>query len=238
MLHGYFAMGEQRIDGVARFVRLYQFDAITIVHTAFITEPAIAIENKYVRCRLRAIRVRYRLRFPIVKVRIGQMLVLCSDLHLLETVADIRGIEFVDGDCLWIIGLNRNDRDTPSLVICHELRNTALIHLCDGAMIAGEDHHENWTGRVVRELMNRSIYARKFELWRWGIQRENRVRCLPPRAQREHREYQSCPNVVSHIGFALLIPSNLLPVLSYFAKSGREVASASIKPIAHLIAPT
>ncbi len=94
--HGYFAIGQQRLDGVARFVRLHHFFAIAVIHAAFVAQAAIAIEHENVRRRLRAVSARHRLRFAVIKVRIGEMLVLGPDLHLLQAVAHVGGIEFVN----------------------------------------------------------------------------------------------------------------------------------------------
>src|ERR1700726_1718607 len=114
---------------------------------AFITETAIPIKNKYVWGSLRAVGFRYRLRLPIVKIRACQMLVLCLDLHLFETVADVGGIQFIDPDCRRIIRLNRNHSYAAVLVICRKLGDSTLVHLRDWTMIAGEHHDKDCTGR-------------------------------------------------------------------------------------------
>ena len=121
------------------------------------------------------------------------MLVLGADLHLFETVADVGGIEFIDPDGGGIIRLNRDHGDAAVFVVGRELRDAALVHLRDGTMIAGEDHDEHGAGRVVGELVNRSIDAGKFEVWRGRTEREDGMRLLGPRGERKEKERENSP---------------------------------------------
>jgi hypothetical protein len=121
---------EEGIDGIAGLMGLYQFRAVAIVHAAFIAEAAATIKDKYMRSSLRTKRSRYRLGFAVVEVRICQMFVLCPDLHLLETVADVRGIEFIDDNRFGIVGLDCDHRYAAVLVVRGELRDTAS-YICE-----------------------------------------------------------------------------------------------------------
>src|ERR1700691_5965623 len=113
------------------------------------------------------------------------MLVLGPDFHFFEAVAGVGGIQFVDGDRLWIIRLNRNHSNAAILVVRRKLRDTLLIHLRDRTMVADEHHYEDLACGVVGELMSRSVDAREFEVWRRRTQREDRMRFLRPRGQRK-----------------------------------------------------
>src|ERR1700752_662501 len=60
---------------IASVPRGYHFRAIAVVHTAFVAQLAFLVENKHVRCCLRTIRARNRLRFPVVKIRVVEILI-------------------------------------------------------------------------------------------------------------------------------------------------------------------
>ena len=92
------------------------------------------------------------------------MLVLGANLHLLKAVADVGGIEFIDGDRLGIIRFDGDDAHAAILVVGGQLGNTPLVHLCDRTMIAGEDHHHDGTSGIIGEPVYRSIDPKKFEI--------------------------------------------------------------------------
>src|ERR1700757_321842 len=108
------------------------------------------------------------------------MFVFGSNLHFLEAVADVRGIEFVDSDRLGIIWFDRDDTCTAIFVLGGQLGKALLVHLRDRAMIAGEDDHQDSTGRVVREPMYRSVDPRKFKGRGGRSYRKNRMCLLRP----------------------------------------------------------
>ena len=197
MLYCHLAMGKERIDGVAHLVGLHQFDAVAIVHAAFIAKTAVMIENEGVWRGLWTVGVRHRLRFPVVQVRIGQKPVLSTDLHLFKAVAHVRGVQLVDGDGLGIVGLNRNHRNTAVPIVRRQLRDTPLIHLRDRTMVAGKHDYQDLAGGIVGELVNRSVDAGKFKVRRRRTDCENRMRLLCPHGQCEQNKYEDLAHVIS-----------------------------------------
>ena len=87
------------------------------------------------------------------------MLVFGAELHLGQAVADIRGVQFIDPDRLWIVGLNRYHGHAPVLVVRGQPPETLFIHLRDRAMITGEDYNQDWTRRIIAQLVRLSIHA-------------------------------------------------------------------------------
>lgn len=106
------------------------------------------------------------------------MLVLHANLHVVECIADIGRIELVDGQRLRIVALDRDDGDAALSIIFIELLDTALIHLSDRTMIAGENHDENTARRIVAQLMGFPVDARKREIGRGRAQGKNGMRGL------------------------------------------------------------
>lgn len=60
-------------------------------------------------------------------------------------------------------------------------------------MIAGEHYNEHWIRRVVRQLMNRSIDARKLEVWRRRSECEDWMWLLRPSSQRKRKKGEDSP---------------------------------------------
>ena len=89
MLHRHFLVGEQRIDRVARVLSLHQLRSIAVIHTAFIAQMPLLIEDEDVWGRLGSVRARYLLRIAVIQVWIREVLILHPDLHLRQSIAYI-----------------------------------------------------------------------------------------------------------------------------------------------------
>ena len=88
------------------------------------------------------------------------------NLHIVERVAHIGRVEFVNPNSLWIVPLDCDHGHALVAVVLVELFDALLIHLGDWAMVAGEDDDKNRAGCIVAELMNFAVHAREREVWR------------------------------------------------------------------------
>ena len=84
-------------------------DAIAVVDVALVAKPAALVEDKDVRRRLGTVCRGDSLRVAGIEVRIVRCLYCSADLHLVEGVAHVGGIEFIDPDCLRIVPLDCDD---------------------------------------------------------------------------------------------------------------------------------
>ena len=117
MFHNDFLMRQYCVDRIARILRLHQLYSVAVVKAAFVAQTTFLIKDKGVRRCLGTIRPGHRLRVAIVKIGILQMLVFGADFHLGQTVAYIRGVQFIDPDRLRIVGLDRHHGHAPTLVV-------------------------------------------------------------------------------------------------------------------------
>src|SRR5260370_7661256 len=108
------------------------------------------------------------------------MLVFNADLHFFQAVADVGGIQFINTNRLGIIWLNSHHRDTLVAVIQSESLDALLVHLGNGAMIASKYDDKHCAGRIVRQTVCFSVYARQRKVWRRPTNRQNWMAVLRP----------------------------------------------------------
>src|SRR5258708_6549734 len=108
------------------------------------------------------------------------MAVLDTDLHFIQCVAYIGGVQLIDCYGLRIVALDCHDRNSPFSVVVIKLLNPAFIHLGDWAMVAGENHNEDGAAGVVVEFMNHSVHAGKREIGSGRAQWKDGVSWLAP----------------------------------------------------------
>ena len=95
---GHRLSGKQGLDRVARVLGFHQLLAIAVVDASLVAQLAVLVEDENVRRGLRPERPRYGLRLAVIKVWIAQVFVRDADLHFIETVAGVGGIQLVDAD--------------------------------------------------------------------------------------------------------------------------------------------
>src|ERR1700732_4834734 len=111
------------------------------------------------RCGLRTVIPRDRLRLTVVKVWVVEMFVLNANFHFVETVADVGGVQFIDSNCLRVVRLNGDDGHAATAVVRLQLLDAFLVHWRDRTVMAGEYDAQDRTGRVIGKPMDFSIHA-------------------------------------------------------------------------------
>jgi hypothetical protein len=168
-------VGQEGVDGVAGVLRFDLFNAVGVVEAAFVAQVPSGIEDENVRRGLRAIGTSSGLGFAVVEIRISEVLPGHPDFHILERVRGVGGIQFIDAEGLGIVGLDDHDGDTFGGVVVVELLDALLVHLGDGAVVAGEDDGEDRAGGVVREGVCFAVDAGKRKIRGREADGEDRV---------------------------------------------------------------
>ena len=156
--------GEHRVERVARVVRLGLGRIFVVVDPAAETQLAIAVEEKDVRRRDRAVCLRHRLRLAVVEIREVELVVAGADLHVVERVAKVGVAELVEPHRRRIVRRNRHHRDAAILVVGGQLFDPLFVRLGGRAMIAGEDDRQDVGVGEIGERVGLVVDARQREV--------------------------------------------------------------------------
>ena len=103
-----------------------------------------------------------------------------ANLHFFQSVADVRGIQFVDANGFGVVALNRDDGYATVAVIVIQLLDALFVHLGNGAVIAGEHDNEDRAVGIVAEAVGIAINAGQCKVRGGRTQRQDRVGVLSP----------------------------------------------------------
>src|SRR5258708_38914405 len=173
VFYGHFTFCQQSVDGIARVLSVHHFLAIAVVHVAFVPQFSVFVEDEDVRRGLRAVRAGNRLSLTVVEIRVVEMFVFESNFHLVEAVADVGRIQFIDAKSLGVVWLDGHDGDAAVPIVGLQLLNALLVHLRNRTVIAGENDDQNRRGRVVGKRVSLSIYTGQRKIRSRRAQREN-----------------------------------------------------------------
>ena len=110
--------------------------------------------------------------FAIVEVWIVEIAEFGANLHFVEGVADVGIAEFVQLDGFGIVGFNGDEGDVAGFVVVGEFLDSGFVELRSGAVIAGEDQHEDLAGGVVLEAVLLVVDPGKAEIRRGRANRQ------------------------------------------------------------------
>ena len=158
--------GEQRFDGVARFVLGHEFFALAAVDASLVAEDALVVEDESVRGRGRPVLERDRLGGAIGEIREVEVAILGADPHFGEGIADVGVSHFAVADGVRVVGIDGDHGYAAIAVIGGKLLDALLIHLRDGAVIAGEDQDQHFAGAVFGQVVELAVDAGQVEIGR------------------------------------------------------------------------
>src|SRR5258708_3289920 len=92
-------------------------DAVAVVDPALVTKTAVLVEDENMWSRLGPIGSCHRLRVAIEQIGVAQMAVLDTDLHFIQCVAYIGGVQLIDCYGLRILAPDCHARNSPFSVV-------------------------------------------------------------------------------------------------------------------------
>ena len=143
----------------------YVLHALGIVYGSHVAQFAASVENKSMRRGHRAVGASRRFGVAIVKIGKIEMAVTGAKFHFLERIAQIGPAQFIQTHGLGVIRHDRHQGNAFVLVIGHKLLEALLVILGGGAVVAGENDHQDFGISKVFQRVGPAIDPGQAEIW-------------------------------------------------------------------------